>query len=215
VIGLALLGGFVLVASLLISPEQVVRTIERWVNDPVRFAGALAAVYLFRPLVAGPLSLVSVLCGYVYGIALGVPVALAGAVMSCLGPYLLARCARTDIGLLGWVGRSGEHFFEATGDTRGVFAARLAPAPADVISYGAGVSGVPVGAFVLGTLLGEIPWTVGFVVAGASMGAFSVREASLDSLVPVVGAGVLAVFVLAGPVYRFLTGTENDCSPTE
>ena len=203
-LGLAVLLGFVVAASVLSSPGEVLRAIEGLVADPLRFALALVILYSLRPLVAWPLSLVSVLVGYAYGFALGFPVALTGTVGSCLVPFVLARYFRSDVGLVGWVSGTGERFFDATGDVRGVFAARLAPAPADAISYGAGLSGVPASGFVLGTLLGEIPWTVAFVLVGTSMTDFSVREATLDSAAFVIGATLLAVLALAGPAYRYL-----------
>jgi len=203
-LGLAVLLGFVVAASVLSSPGEVLRAIEGLVADPLRFALALVILYSLRPLVAWPLSLVSVLVGYAYGFALGFPVALTGTVGSCLVPFVLARYFRSDVGLVGWVSGTGERFFDATGDVRGVFAARLAPAPADAISYGAGLSGVPASGFVLGTLLGEIPWTVAFVLVGASMTDFSVGAATLDSAAFVIGATLLAVLALAGPAYRYL-----------
>ena len=203
-LGLVVLLGLVVAASVLSSPGEVLRAIEGLLADPFRFALALVILYSLRPLVAWPLSLVSVLVGYAYGFALGFPVALAGTVGSCLVPFVLARCFRGDVGLLGWVSGTGERFFDATGDVRGVFAARLAPAPADAISYGAGLSGVSASGFVLGTVLGEVPWTAAFVLVGASMTNFSVSEATLDSAAFVLGAALLAVLALAGPAYRYL-----------
>lgn len=203
-LGLVALLGLVVAASALSSPGEVLEAIEGLVADPLRFALALVVLYLLRPLVAWPLSLVSVLVGYAYGFAVGFPIALAGTVGSCLLPFVLARYFRSDVGLLGWVSGTGERFFDATGDVRGVFAARLAPAPADAISYGAGLSGVPASGFVLGTVLGEIPWTAAFVLVGASMTDFSVREATLDSAAFAIGAALLAVLALAGPAYRYL-----------
>jgi len=204
-LGVVVLVGLALAASVLFSPAKTLRAVETLLANPTQFALALVVLYLVRPLVAWPLSLFSVLVGYAYGFVLGFPVALAGAVLSCLCPFLLARYVRTDVGFLGRLSDSGERFFDATGDVRGVFAARLAPAPADAISYGAGLSGISTSAFVLGTLLGEVPWTAAFVLVGASMNEFSTREATLDSTAFVLGAAALALLVLAGPAYRYLT----------
>lgn len=201
--GLSVLVGLVLVTSVLFSPTETLRAVEGLLANPLRFALALAVLYLLRPFVAWPLSLFSVLVGYAYGPALGFPVALCGTVASCLVPFLLARYVRSDVGLLGRLSGSGRRFFDATGDTRGVFAARLSPAPADAVSYGAGLSGVSTVGFVLGTVLGEIPWAAAFVLVGASMNEFRAGEATLDSAAFVVGAAVLALLVLAGPVYRY------------
>ena len=212
VLGLIVLLGLIVAASVLSSPGQLLRAIEGLLADPLRFALALAVVYVLRPLVAWPLSLLSVLVGYAYGFALGFPVALIGTVGSCLLPFLVARYVRTDVGLLGWLSGSGERFFDATGPVRGVFAARLAPAPADAISYGAGLSGMSTRAFVLGTALGEIPWTAAFVLVGASMSEFSTQGATLDSTAFVLGAALFGALVLAGPAYRYLR-TRREGSP--
>lgn len=203
-LGLLVVLGVVVAASVFSSPERTIEAIEDLLANPFQFALALTLLYLVRPLVAWPLSLLSVLVGYAYGLALGFPVALAGALVSCLVPFLLARYLRSDVGLVGYLSGSGRRFFDATGNVRGVFAARLAPAPADAISYGAGLSGIPTGAFVLGTVLGEIPWTAAFVLVGTSMSEFSSQEATLDSTAFVLGATALAVLVLAGPTYRYV-----------
>jgi uncharacterized membrane protein YdjX (TVP38/TMEM64 family) len=203
-VGLFLVAGVVVAASVLFSPGRVLGAVEGLVAKPAQFALALATLYLLRPLVAWPLSLFSVLVGYAYGPVVGFPVALVGTVASCLPPFLVARHVRTDVGFLGSLSHSGERFFEATGGVRGTFAARLAPAPADAISYGAGLAGIPTRSFVAGTILGEIPWTAVFVLVGASVAEFSVEEATLDSAAFVLAAAALALVVIAGPAYRYL-----------
>jgi uncharacterized membrane protein YdjX (TVP38/TMEM64 family) len=117
-------------------------------------------------------------------------------------PYAIARRLRTDAGWIGRATAGSERFFAATGDLRGVVAARLAPTPAEAISAAAGVARVPVATFVAGTLLGELPWTVAAVLAGHSMRRLSLADASPDPWLVVAGLAV-AVLVLAGPAYRF------------
>jgi len=201
--GSVLAGGAVLAAAVAVSPAIVLARAETLSAYPVLFAVALIVVYLLRPFVLWPISAVSVLVGYVYGLSVGVPVALAGAVFTSLPPFVLARHVRTDDGVFGYLGQHGDRLVDATGELRGIVAARLAPLPADGVAYAAGLSRVSVGTLVLGTALGEFPWVVAAVLAGSSMRTLSVQGLS-TGLPLVVGAGSLAVLVLAGPAYRHL-----------
>ena len=201
--GLAGLGLVVLAAALLVPTRAVLAGLAGLTDRPLLLAGALAAVYLLRPVVAWPISLVSAGVGYALGLA-GLPVALAGAVLTTLPPYLLARAGRTDHGPLGWAAAKGEAYVGAAGDLRGVVGARLAPVHTDVISCGTGLAGVGVRSFLVGTVLGESPWVVAGVVAGASMGSLSTGP--VTPLPLVAGAAALAALLLAGPIYDRLVG---------
>jgi uncharacterized membrane protein YdjX (TVP38/TMEM64 family) len=197
--GMALLGGVVATGALLLSPERFLSALAAVGARPAVFLPLLAAGYLLRPAVAWPISALSVVVGYVYGIP-GIPLALAGAVLTCFPPYLLARRARTDAGVLGRVGDSGRRYFRATGDLRGLVVARLVPLPADSVSYAAGVSGIGLGTYALATAIGETPWVTGAVLVGASMERLAVNRSAGPWFV--VGAVVLAALLLAGPAYR-------------
>jgi len=197
--GAALFGGVVLAAALLASPDRAVTQLHALAARPLLFAPALLAAYLLRPLVAWPISALSILLGFLYG-PVAIPVALLGAVVTCTPAYLLAR--RTgNRGLLARAGDSGQRFFAATGDIRGLTGLRLMPLPPDPVSYGAGLSGLSPGRFVLGTALGEFPWVVAAVLLGASLERLTV--AGVGGGFPlVVGLAALAVLVLGGPLYR-------------
>jgi uncharacterized membrane protein YdjX (TVP38/TMEM64 family) len=197
--GAALVAGVVLAAAFLSSPERAVAELRALSARPALFAPALLAAYLLRPLVAWPISALSILLGFLYG-PVAVPVALTGAVVTCTPAYLLAR--RTgDAGVLARAGDSGRRFFEATGDVRGLVGLRLMPLPPDPVSYGAGLSGLSRGRFVLGTALGEFPWVVAGVLLGASLERLTVAGVG-GGLPLVVGLAALAVLVLGGPLYR-------------
>jgi len=203
-LGAGVVGGFAAAAAILLSPAAVLDGLETLSARPALFAATLAAVYLLRPLVFWPISAVSVLVGFVYGPVVGVPVALAGAVVTCLPPFFAARYARTN-GVGGALGRHTERLVDVTGGVRGVAAAHLAPLPVDPVSYAAGLSDVSPRSFLLGTALGELPWVVAAVLAGSSMRSLSVRGAEAG-LPLVVGAAALAVLLVAGPAYRHLRG---------
>jgi uncharacterized membrane protein YdjX (TVP38/TMEM64 family) len=200
-IGAAL--ALVVAGGLLLSPERTVGALRaalrsRW------FPALLVGLYLLRPLVAWPITVLSALVGYRYGFVLGVPVALVGAVLTSLPAYAAARLVGVGSGAVARLAGGSERYFDATGDLRGVAAARLVPTPAEAVSAAAGVAGVPLRAFVLGTLLGELPWTGAAVAAGAGMARFGV-PASLDHRAVVV-ALLAAAALLAGPAYRRFVG---------
>lgn len=193
--------GSLLALGLAVSPATVVDRLRSVVFGPW-FPPLLAGLYLLRPLLAWPITALSVLVGYRYGLAVGVPVALLGAVVTSMLPYAVARYLDTDAGLLAQAQSGSERFFAATGDLRGVTAARLAPTPAEVVSIGAGMGRVSIPAFVLGTLVGELPWTIAAVVAGRSMRELSLSGVETADPLLVVGGLLAALVLLAAPAYR-------------
>ncbi|MEE6209425.1 VTT domain-containing protein [Salarchaeum sp. III] len=200
---LAAVAGCCVLALALFVPDTMLARVRGVVASPW-FPLVLVALYAVRPFLAWPVSALSVLVGYAYGLPLGVPIALLGAVGTSLIPYYVGGRLPTAGRVLGRVRSGGERYFAAAGDTRGVVAARLAPTPAEVVSTGAGIAGVPLWAFVVGTLVGELPWTIAAVGLGASLDSFSLQSA-FDPVF--VGACVLlAVLVLAGPLYRSRRG---------
>lgn len=205
------LAGLVLAAAgavgmLVLSPERVLQAVAGLGERPLVFAVCLLVAYGLRPLVLWPISALSILVGFVLGVPLGVPVALAGAVYTSLPPYLLARYAPGEGGPLARMRRLGERVTDATGDGRGLTAARLLPLPADPVSYAAGLAGISLPAYVLGTAAGELLWVVAAVAAGASMRTFTL-EGTGGSLGLIAGAAGLGVLLLAGPVYRQVRGS--------
>lgn len=200
-VGVAGLVALAAAAAVLTSPETLISELEALATRPLLFVLALVAVYLVRPFLLWPVTSIALVLGYLYGPAIAMPVSLAGAALTALPPYLIGRYARTDIGLFGSLGDSGEQFVDAVGPFRGVLAARFSPIPGDPISYAAGLSAIPLRSFLAGTVVGEIPWALVAVFAGASMRTLSLAEFTFSLELVVVLAG-LAVIVLAGPIYN-------------
>ena len=200
--GVAVFAVLVVVASLVLSPRRLLEEVAHLSAHPIQFGLALLVLYLVRPLFAWPISPISALVGYVLGLRYGIPVALVGATLTTIPPFLFARHAgRSGGGLFARLNDAGRRFISVTGATRGVLAARLSPLPADPVSYGAGFSGVSTRAYVLGTFLGEIPWVFVEVLAGASMRTLSTE--GLSAGLHVLGASfAVAILLLAGPAYR-------------
>ena len=132
-----------------------------------------------------------------------IPVALAGAVVTALPAYAVARYLGHDAGFLARVGDAAGVVRRTTGDLRGVVAVRLAPLPTDPVSYAAGLAGVPLRAYVAGTAVGEAPWVVAAVLLGASAGELTTAGGA-DPLLVVTTVVLAALLAVSGPAYRRL-----------
>lgn len=163
------------------------------------FVLLLIALYLVRPVTLFPLGGLHVVAGFVYGGVLGTAVALTGTLLTCIAPFALGRYAPPTSGVAGWVTRTGRSAFTATGDLRGMIAASLSPVPADAVAYAAGASEVPWPVFLLGTIVGEVPWVVAYVLVGTSAASLSASMAT-DVVGLVVLLSVLAALVVARPL---------------
>jgi uncharacterized membrane protein YdjX (TVP38/TMEM64 family) len=187
-------------SALLTSPRWVLARVSWLAADPVRFVGALLLLAVVRPFLAWPTTLIAVVVGYGWGMR-GLPVALTLIVLTSLPLFLLGRRSSTG----GRFADAGERAVDVTGDLRSVVVSRLFPAPSDVVSFGAGLSGVPVRAFALGTAIGELPWAFAGIVAGESIE--TVLAEGLGAVVSVrlaVAAALVGLLLLAGPAYRHL-----------
>lgn len=181
----------------------------RAVLDSQWFPLVLIGLYLVRPFLGWPITALSALVGFKYGIVLGVPIALLGAIVSTSIPFAATRYFEFDAGLLGWATEESQQFFETAGGLRGTIAARVAPVPAEATSLAAGTADVRPSAYLLGTAVGEIPWAVAAVTIGHSMYRLTLSDLSFD---PWLLAATLlaAIVIVAGPAYRLVRGTEDD-----
>ncbi|MEF8800211.1 MAG: VTT domain-containing protein [Halolamina sp.] len=198
--GLALLL-VVAVGALLTSPQWLLGRVTWLAADPVRFVGALVLLAAVRPFLAWPTTLLAVVVGYGWGIG-GLPLALALIVLTSVPLFLLGRRSNTG----GRFADAGERAVDVTGDLRSVVISRLFPAPSDVVSFAAGLAGVPLRAFALGTAIGELPWAFAGIVAGESIQ--TVLAEGLGAVVSpqlAVAAALVGLLLLAGPVYRHAT----------
>lgn len=198
-VGLGVLVAALVAFAFFASPARVAATFRaalawRW------FPVALVGLYLVRPFLGWPVILVSALVGFRYGLILGVPVALGGCVLTSLPAFLAGRRLPTDGRLLGILDARSTGYFDATGDLRGLVAARLAPAPAEPVSAAAGIGGLSLGTFALGTLVGELPWTLAAVALGAGLTTFDPAHVAVDWRLVALAAFV-ALALVARPAW--------------
>lgn len=206
-VGLSGLAALAVATAVLFSVETIIGELEALASRPLLFALALVAVYLVRPFLLWPVSSIALVLGFLYGPVIAVPLALAGAGLTGLPPYLVGRYAKTDIGLFGHISHTGQQFVDTVGEFRGVVAARFSPVPGDPVSYGAGLSGVSLKPFLVGTVVGEIPWALVTVFTGASMRTLTAAEFAVSPEL-VVSLSGLTVILLAGPLYNYYIDSE-------
>lgn len=187
-----LLAGAIAAAAALTSPRMVLDRLTWLAADPLRLAGALVLLAIVRPFLAWPTTLLALVAGYGYGLV-GVPLALALMVLTGFPPYLLARRGRAG----GPLSAAGERVVDVTGDVRAIVVSRLLPTPSDAVSVAAGIAGVPVRPFALGTLIGELPWAIAGVLVGDAADRVYVEglDAAFDPRL--LGATILIALALA------------------
>ena len=202
----------VVTAGLLVAPSSTLGAIEAAADDPVTFGFVVAGLYLVRPLFAWPTTPLAIVVGYGYGIALGLPIALVGVVLTVIPVFLAARWigadpstdwARLPLGTaVNRTGRAVSAYYATAGPIRGVIVSRLAPIPSDVSTCAAALSGVSLKHLLIGTAIGELPWTIAAVVVGAS--AATITTDGLGEIGWLLAAGCLiaAALLLSRPVYR-------------
>lgn len=199
--------GGILVVHWWYSPAAVLDRVDE--HGRLLVVVGITGFYLLRPFVLWPLSVASIFLGYVVGFPEGVPVVLAGTLLTCLPPFLLAGYFDDANGYLSSISEAGESFVDTTGEVRATTAARLSPAPADAVSIGAGLAGVSGWTFAVGTLLGELPWAVFYVLLGQSFQTFSApasRPVESDIL---LAASICALVLVARPLYRFASDRDR------
>ena len=183
--------------AVLTSPDAVLARATWLVADPVRLVAAAVVFAAVRPLVAWPTTLLAVLLGYGIGFV-GFPVALVLVTLTSVPPFLFARRFGGD----GAVADAGAAFVERTGGVRSVVASRLVPAPSDVVSVAAGVSGVRLPTFLVGTAIGEIPWVLAGILVGVSAETLTAGTvATVADPRLIAAAGAIAALLLGPTAY--------------
>ena len=183
--------------ALLTSPDAVLARATWLVADPVRLVAAAVVFAVVRPLVAWPTTLLAVLLGYGIGFA-GFPIALVLVTLTSVPPFVLA----SHLGGDGEVAAAGAAFVERTGGVRSVVASRLVPAPSDVVSVAAGVAGVRLPTFLVGTAIGEIPWVLAGTFVGIS--AETITAGTIATVADprlIAAAGIVAALLVAPTAY--------------
>jgi uncharacterized membrane protein YdjX (TVP38/TMEM64 family) len=218
--------GILLVAGLAVlayagGPQQILAKVSgnrEWLNGLVQrqgFAIALTYVVTYAGLMTLlwiPAWLCTVIGGFLFGIWLGTPLALAGACAGAIAVFVLARS-----GLAGLTERAGPFVRRLeTGFRRNAFSyllvLRLVPIfPFVAVNLVPAIIGVPLRTFAAATGLGIVPSTLIYASLGDALGGMAEGEIALDGsalsqprfVLPLIGLALLALL----PVfYRWIRG---------
>ena len=181
-------------------------TLQRWVaEDPLRAMAMFLAVYAAAVAISFPgASILTIFGGYLFGLWVGTPLIV---IAATIGATLIFFAAKTALGDLlskragGFAKRMEEGFRK--GELSYMFILRLAPIfPFWAVNIAAGLMGVSLRNFLIGTFFGIIPGSFVYASIGAAAGAaFDAGEdISLtgvllkpETLTPIVGLIVLAL----------------------
>ena len=170
---------------------------EDWIDREVRGKGVSGellylAVGGFVTAVAVPRHVVSFLGGYAFGFGLGSALALAATEIGCLLDFFYARIVGRPLvsARLGARVRRIEDFLAANPFSMTLLVRLLPVGNNFATSLAAGVSRVPARPFLLGSLLGYIPQTMVFALAGSGIEMGGAPRVALAVLFFVVSGAI-------------------------
>ncbi len=181
---------------------------------------AYVLVYLARPIVLFPASILTIVGGILFGPVLGVIVVVIAANGSAMIAYgvgrLLGRAPGDDDSTTAndtatfvqrWSNRMRDHSFET------VLIMRLLFLPYDLVNYVSGMLRLRWTAFLLATAIGSLPGTVSFVLLGASIDRVDDGIGGIDPATLVIS---LVIFVISLVLARLLRRRQpaGDSAPT-
>ncbi|GAB2966164.1 hypothetical protein GCM10027184_13270 [Saccharothrix stipae] len=169
-----------LAAGVLTGVTPDVAELRGWVE-----ATGAAAPFVFVVVSAAgsvalvPKPLLSVAGGALFGPLVGTCAVVAGVTVGALAGFVIARRLGRDV-VRPWTARGRLARVDRMLERRGfpaVIALRLLPVvPFGLVNYAAGLSGLHVGAFALGTAVGVVPATLVYTAAGASLTTMTVGQ---------------------------------------
>ena len=176
---------------------------------------AFLLVYLARPLVLFPASVLTVVGGILFGPVLGVVVVVVAANASAMVAYGVGRLLGRPPGerdVTGddasvarrWASRMRDHSFET------VLVMRLLFLPFDAVNYLAGMLRLRWLPFLLATALGSLPGTVSFVLLGASLDRVDEGIGGIDTTVLIAGGVIFVVSLVLARILRRRQPTTPD-----
>ncbi len=169
---------------------------------------AYMLVYLARPIVLFPASILTIVGGILFGPVLGVFVVVIAANASAMIAYSVGRLlgrapgttdATAEDGTTSFVPRWSNRMRDNSFET--VLIMRLLFLPYDLVNYVSGILRLQWLPFLLATALGSLPGTVSFVLLGASIDRVDEGIGGIDPTTLVVS---LVIFVVSLTLARLL-----------
>lgn len=188
--------------------RQLIEFMQSSLFGPLIYIG----IYALRPLLFFPATLITLAGGYIFGPFWGVVYTVLGSNASAMVAYWVGRFFGQGVldqeeseGVIQrYARRMRNNSFETVLIMRFVFL------PYDLVNYLAGFLRIDWKAFLLATVLGSVPGTISFVLAGASI------EGDLTSGIPSLDPKVLlmsaAIFVVSLALSRYFKSREENIS---
>jgi len=176
-----------------LDPAAIAATVAAQPAAPLVFL----ALHVAASLLFLPRTVMAMAAGLVFGVAWGLVWAAAGSVLGAVAGFLLARYINAGMIEPEAMPRLGPMLRRAEeGGWRSVMALRLIPVlPHSLANYALGLTEVPLGAYALGSLLGQLPMTVAYVDFGAAGGRLWTQGAGW--LMPtLIGVAALLISLL-------------------
>lgn len=147
----------------ILDPITITAAIDRYPAAPLGFL----AIHTAASLLFIPRMLLAIVAGLLFGMGWGIVWAASGSVAGAIAGFLVARYINSgliDLGRLGPVVGQVER-----GGWRAVAVLRLIPAmPHSVSNYALGLTRLSLGAYTVGSLVGQLPMTIAYVDLGAA-----------------------------------------------
>ena len=181
--------------------------------DTVEFAWwgvvAYVAVYLARPLVLFPASVLTIVGGVLFGPVAGVVIVIVASNGSATLAYLVGRLLGHPPGgqvgergdqaasslVLRWSNTMRDNSFET------VLVMRFLFLPYDLVNYAAGALRIRYVPFITATAIGSLPGTISFVLLGASLERV---DQGLGGIDPIALVSSVVIFVTSLAIARFV-----------
>jgi uncharacterized membrane protein YdjX (TVP38/TMEM64 family) len=180
-------------------PTAITTALGHYPATPVAFI----AVHIAASLVFLPRSLLAIVAGLLFGTAWGIVWAELGSVAGAAAGFLLARYVSSGLIDIQRNSRIRSLLQRVEqGGWRAVALVRLIPVmPHSLANYGLGLTGLPLGAYAFGSLLGQLPLTVAYVELGAAGERLLVGGAGWIEPT-LIGAAVLFLSLLFPACFR-------------
>jgi uncharacterized membrane protein YdjX (TVP38/TMEM64 family) len=174
-------------------PAALRELVDRGPAAPLVFLG----LHILASLLFVPRTLLALAAGLIFGMWWGALWAGLGSLIGAVAGFLLARYLGGGLAeRAGWRRASALLARAAKGGWRMVAVLRLVPViPHSLTNYALGLTEVRLGAYALGSLLGQLPLTIAYADLGAAGGRALLGTA--DWLLPsAIGASALALSLL-------------------
>lgn len=208
----------ILIGSYALYLRQPEVTLRSSLNDLAVFMDSSAwgpivyiLIYLIRPLIFFPATLITLLSGFLFGPIAGIIYTVIGANGSAMLAYVVGRyfgqgVLSSEEGSTGIIQKYADRMRQNSFES--ILVMRLLFLPYDLVHYIAGFLRIDWRAFLLATIIGAVPGTISFVLLGSSFGTLTeLLEGNVEPNPVAIGLSV-GLIVISFAISRYLRQRE-------